>query len=280
MSDPNWSGYSNMFGTSGASTVKGQGGWVDIDEHQENAAGILAEFEARLLATTRYPGVISGMTPTEDDVNDQIDIAAGVAFVLGQKAVGGVSVALAGKSTNTYFLIVDGDEVLEADAYKVTTSEPDDDELCLARFDWDLATTAISNFVDLSPFGVLGQRLDWHTAHEDSALSGDSGYIVACFIAPWRLCIRRPYVRVVVCGSANDTIFDIHTGANGATASIWSDADDRPTVNNADTDGAVVTGALPDQNFLVDQGELIELYVDAVATSATGAQVVIPFTYY
>jgi hypothetical protein len=277
-----WSPYTNQFGTAAAAHIKGQGDLVDVTEHQENAAGTLTEIEALRGYFGPLSGVISGFEPTEDDVNDEIDIAAGVALCRGLKAVGGVSIALGGEGADTYYGFMDPDEVLEADAYQIKNTIPDDDELLLCRFDWDGVNT-ITNFVDLRQKGVLLGHIVWSTPAYDTALSGYDTEVVYSFFTPFPICLRRPSVQIVDCGSgAGPTIYDVKVGTFGATASIWASgaATSGLSVAHDATDGAIVRSLdVPDQNFDVSANTLVEIYQTQSATSATGARVVIPYTY-
>lgn len=277
MAASGWSNYENRFASSDADTVKISGDICDVTEHTENANGVQAELEERW-ATHGWPGVLTGLAPTEDDVNDEIDIATGVGYVSGLKLTGGVSVALAGYASNTYHLYVDPDEALEADAYKIKTAVPDWDELLLARFAWN-GTDTITDFEDLRQRGIESGLIEWSNL-TDEALAAYDTKIIRTFIAPAPLCLRRASARVVTCGTADSNIIDIHTGVAGATASIWSAAGDRITIAHDDTDGLVVHGDLADQNFLVARGELVEIHVDDVATDAAGLSVIVPYTYY
>ena len=270
-----WNEYVDRFASAGATTVVANGDLVTVKEHRENALGVQAEFEVRALAHV-LPGVITGMAPTEDDDDDEIDIAAGVAIVAGLKAVGGVSVSLVGEASGTYYIVVDPDEATEAGAYKAVAT-PTPDQLVLARCDWD-GTDTITNFVDLRQRGQIPWVIEFSSL-ADTALSAYDTKIIKTAIAPCALCIRRVYARVVTCGSADSTIIDVHTGAAGSTASVFGTAGDRPTAANDDTDGAVIE-AQPDANLLVAAGELIEIHVDDVATDAAGLSVLVLASMY
>jgi len=284
MSD--WTEYADRFGASTATTLKSQGDTIETTEHEENALGVQSELEAR--GAAYHPdvsGVISGLAPTEDDTNDEIDIASGVGYCNGRKCVGGVSVPLTGKASDTYYIVVDPSESSEADAYKAiadATFEAYADEnkcLLLARCDWDGSST-ISNFVDLRQWGVNLHEHIWCTAAEDTALSGFSTEVVYRWRASQDICLRRPSAIVVTCGTSGTTTIDIHTGAASSTTSIYSDSGDRISIAYDATDGSVARGGFADQNYKVSAGEVVEVHMDAVATGAAGASVVIPFTAY
>ena len=242
--------------------------------HNSEQTAVKNELLARLDILNRFGGVESGMTPTEDDTNDEIDIAAGVAWVNGKQYAGGVSIALAGEAADDYYAYIDPDEANEADAYKIKTTVPAQDEVLLAKFTWNGSDT-ITNFLDTVQWGLLPGQFVYYSS---AAISAATVFRVPLI---YPICIRRPSCIVDTCGTgAGPTYIDIHTGAAGSTATIWGTASDRLTIAYDDTDGAVVQGGVPDQNYKCTAGQVLEIIVDAAATGATGLSVCVPFTYY
>jgi len=267
--DTGWETYANLFD-------KTTGDAVGVTEHENNAAGTQAEFVSRMLANS-CPGVYSGLAPTEDEPNDEIDIAAGVGYVGGLKLVGATSVSLTGKAAGDYYIYVDPTEDNEVDAYKAKMSVPALTELLLASCTWDGAGT-ITNFLDCRQWGIIpGQFL-----YSSAAALSVATVLRIPLIRP--VCFRRPACVVDTCGSgAGPTYVDVHVGPPGSTVSIWENAASRMTIAHDDTDGAVVYGGVPDASTLewkASAGDVVEIIVDAVATGATGLHVMLPFTEY
>lgn len=277
--------YTNQWGASNATTVKATGDTVETTEFREHAVGVQAENEARFAA--HFPdtgGVFSGLAPTEDEPNDQIDVAAGVGYVNGLKVTGGVSITVTG-AADTYYAVVDGSEANEADAYKLLTDAAyealadENKHILLARFAWNGSDT-ITAFQDLRQYGTNLRHITWHSADETTALSGHSTDIVYCYRAPQAICLRRPTARVYTAGSSGTTLIDIHTGPASNTTTVWATHSNQITIANSATDKAFTRGGTLDQNYLVAAGEVVEIIFDGVAGSGAGAMVDIPYTPY
>ena len=262
--------------TFGGEVSPSGGAVVSAAAHTAMETALQAEFVSRL-ATLGFNGVISGMTPTADGANDEIDIAAGVAFVEGYKAVGGTSIDLSGLAADDYYAYIDPTEANEVDSYKAKTTVPTQAELLLASFTWDGATT-ITNFLDCRQWGIIPGAFHYSSTAAISAAT----ILRVPLIYP--VCIGRPSCIVDTCGTgAGPTYVDVHVGSAGSTVSIWENASDRMTIAHDATDGAVVQGGVPDASTLewkASAGDVLEIIVDAVATGATGLHVVVPFTYY
>lgn len=280
MADTPWTPLDDRFGDSNATTIKAAGDLVETTEHVENAEGVQTEFEERHAAAHPwYSGAYSGMTPTEDDTNDNVDVAAGTAIMSsGKRASGGVSISLVGQSSGTLYAYIDASASSEATAYLVSSSIPSTDDLLLARMTWD-GSSVISSFTNLLQWGTQADEFSFSQA-TDATAAPASGKIIASFMACGNLCIRRPYARLHTCGTAGTNYVDIHTGAAGSTATIWATASDRLTIANSATDGTYYAGGLPDQNYLVSAGQVVEVHMDTTATSAYGLDVMIPYTRY
>ena len=272
-----WENYTNMFGDAAAAHPKAQGDLIDVTEHEENASGVQAEFEARGAAhSPDLPGVISGMAVSASGAT--VTIAAGVALVNGLKAVGGTSLTASG-ATGTYYVYVDPGEADEADAYKVKAAIPDDDELLLHSFVWDGA--AVTSQADCREWGIDGDAFTFNT-DITTDLMPYLNTVIREWIAPRDLTIRSPHVRVNTCGTGGGpTTFDILTGtATGAKASIYSATGSHPSIAHDDTDGTIDRGLPPDTSArLVSAGSVIQFSAELVATGAAGLSVTIPISY-
>lgn len=279
-----WKNYTNQFGAADAATQKAQGDLITVTEHTENASGVLTEFELRGGAYgVDVAGVISGLTPTEDEDNDEIDIASGVAYCNGLKTVGGVSITATG-SAGDYYAYIDPTESDVADAYKIKTTIPTDSELALAKFTWN-GTDTITNFTDIRQFGVDYNFLHYQTQFEDTTIASYNGKIIGIYVAPKPLCIRRPSLMVynTGTGTGGTVVLDVLTGpAIGSVSSIYSAATLKPTVNYDDVDGTINYGDIPDTAYrLVAAGSYVVVSVAVGAlTDAAGMYVTVPFTYY
>lgn len=279
-----WKNYVNQFGASDANTLKAQGDLITVTEHTENASGVLTEFELRGGAYgVDIAGIISGMEPTEDETNDEIDVAAGVAYCNGLKTVGGVSISVSG-SSNDYYAYIDPTESDPADAYKIKTTIPTDSELALAKFTWN-GTDTITNFTDIRQFGVDYNFLHYQTQFEDTTIASYNGKIIGIYVAPKPLCIRRPSLMIynTGTGASGTVVLDVLTGSTiGAVSSIYSAASLKPTINYDDADYTVDYGDIPDTTYrLVSAGSYIVVSVAVGAlTDAAGMYVTVPFTYY
>ncbi len=253
--------------------AKSPGDQVAVTEHTNSADGTQAEFVERMAANP-FNGVVSGMDVTQDDVSYELDVASGVAYIEGYKATVAQSATFVGKAADDYYLYWDPTEANESDALKLKTTIPTQSELLMAYATWD-GTDTITNFVDLRQWGIMPGQIVF------SDLGAMSATTVLRVVMPYPVCIRAPYLIVDTDGSgAGPTLVDIHAGTAGSTASIWSAAGSRFSIAHDATDGAIVTGALPDQNFKMTALQVLEIIVDAVATDATGLHVVVPFTYY
>ena len=146
-----WKNYDNMFGAADAARIRASGDKIEITEFVENAQGTQDEFEARSAAyCPDVGGIISGFAPTEDDDNDQIDIAAGVIYTNGYKATLATSITVTGSSDDYYAYV---DSSATSPTYAISTTIPIDDDIVLAKFTWN-GTDTITNFADIRQFGV------------------------------------------------------------------------------------------------------------------------------
>jgi hypothetical protein len=184
-----------------------------------------------------------------------------------------------GDAAGTWYIYLDGAETDEEDSPKKTqtlATALGADCLLLAAVTWNGSDT-LSDLIDLRQWGRDANPFECFVA---GALGADT--IHWTWIVDKPCAIRRPKARLMTCGSgAGPTVFDILTGANGATASIYSDSGDRFSIAHTDTDGAVVDGAYPDQNFVLAVDDVVELLT--IGTPATGAAdlaVIIPRFYY
>jgi hypothetical protein len=258
--------------------------------------GLRDEINELRAAVMPIPGVISGLAGSIDGTS--VDFAAGVAYAGGYKTLGtnataptspatspavvDLTIAFAGTDgAATYYLYLDGAETAETSALKKTVTlntATGDDCLLLYSVAWDGATT-LSALTDLRQWGVVPGE---YVINVDAALATSIDIRIPVVR---NICLRRPYCIVSTCGSADGpTYVDVQTGAAGSTATIWSAAASRMTIAHDATDGAVVLGGAPDQNYKVAAtpaaAKVIDVDVDAIATGATGLHVVIPFAYY
>lgn len=236
--------------------------------------GIQAEFVGRT-AVCPFNGVISGLEPTEDDTNDEVDIGSGEGYVEGYQIIGTASASLVGESADTYYIYVDPTEANEASAYKAKTTVPTQAELLLASVVWD-GTDTLTSFTDLRQWGVMPGEVELSDTSTSDLTTGTK--FRKHFKYP--VCIRNTSLIIDTCGTAGTTIVDIHTGTAGSTATIWSSADNRFQVGHADSDGAVVAGAIADQNYKLSADDVLEIIVDTVASSAAGIHCSVVYTYY
>lgn len=257
-----WTQYTDIFN-------KATGDEVGVTEHRNNALGIQAELEDRLVAAS-IPGVVSGLAGSISTTN--IAIAAGEGYVGGQRCAGGVNVSFVGKSAATYYVYVDPVETVEASAYKAKTTVPTAAELLICSVAWDGSTT-LSALVDLRQWGIIPQALRY------DSMAAISAATVLRAIMDRAYCLRTPSLIVDTCGTAaGPSLVDIHAGAVGAAASIWSSAGSRFSIAQDAIDGALVAGVTPNQNYKGVAGDIVEVIVDAAATDAAGLHVVVPYS--
>ena len=236
--------------------------------------GIQSEFVDRT-AISPFNGVVSGMAPTEDETNDEIDIASGTGYAEGYRLEGSTSVTLVGEAAGTYYIYVDPTETNETDAYKAKTTFPTQAELLLAKVTWD-GTDTLTSFLDLRQWGTHAGEVELSDPSTSDLSTGTK--FRKHFKYP--VCVRNTSLIIDTCGTAGTTIVDIHTGTAGSTATIWSAAANRFQVGHADTDGAVVAGNVADQNYKLDAEDVLEIIVDTIASSASGIHCSVVYTYY
>lgn len=258
--------------------------------------GLRDEVNELRAAVMPIPGVISGLAGTIDGTS--VDFGAGVAYAGGYKTLGTNATAPTSPATApavvdltiafsvsdgaaTYYLYLDGAETVETSAIKKTVTlntALGDDCLLLYSVAWDGSTT-LSALTDLRAWGVVPGHF---VVNVDAALTTAVDIRIP---VTQNICLRRPMCIVSTCGaSGGPTYVDIQTGTAGSTATIWSSAASRLTIAHDATDGAVVLGGIPDQNYKIAATyaapKAIDIDVDAIATGATGLHVVIPYTLY
>lgn len=107
------------------------------------------EFERRWSEHEAESYVISGLTPTIDSGNDEIDVAAGIGYASGKRWLGDESLAFTTEATDTYYIYWDpSDETLK----KVIdgTGWPATAHIRVCEVLWTLGTTTLSALVDTS----------------------------------------------------------------------------------------------------------------------------------
>jgi len=158
-------------------------------------------------------GVQTGLTPTLDATNDEVDIAGGTCFVAGKRITGSGSEAFTTEATGTYYIYLDASD--ETDPLKKSTSNPGNtgNYLTLCSCTWTLATTTLSDLVDLRPFGVLpwAMQIDLGGALPTASTTDP----VACWAIPRDVWIEDVLLSLYTQGSTSgSTIADVHCGAS------------------------------------------------------------------
>lgn len=235
----------------------------DIDGPEIDAYydGTQLEFEERMEAWSQN-GIESGGALSI--VSTDISIAAGVFWVEGRKFEPAPSTIPfdAGDASNTYFLWVDPTDI--ASPYKKGTSAPGNGFLLLGQVAWDGASV-LSALVDYGRQGIVALVIPFNVV---GAVAVDEiGFWINPGMDGRGFWIEGVKGSCEETGSANSTDIDVKTGAGGSEASILSSGT-LLSIDNTDTNGAVISGTEPDQNRLVAAGQKLIAEVTAIATSA------------
>ncbi len=239
------------------------------DPAQMNAAfdGLQSEFEDRSEAAW-LDGVVAGMGCSINGTG--VDIAAGQAYVQGLLFNGGASVAFDGAAADTYWVYVDPADT--AAPYKRSTSQPGAGKLPLCCVEWD--GSSLSDLVDHRPWGLLPTCLRFTVPGAVSAAT------VGLAVLDRDLWIEDVRIMLADAGSADSTVVDVHVGdAESEPASIFTDQDRRPELDDTAADYSVATSGVPDTNRKATVGQVLRVDVDAVATGASSLAVVVRGRY-
>ncbi|MBM3498127.1 MAG: hypothetical protein FJX74_05595 [Armatimonadetes bacterium] len=220
------------------------------------AQGVQDEFELRD-GDGRLDGVASGLGCSIDDT--EIDIASGRAYVAGKRYSGGASVDFTGKSSDTYFVYIDGAD--DDGPYKAKTSSPTSGELVLCTVDWNGSDT-LSNLDDDAK--VLGlQAHDIVVALPGTAAAG----VQAVIPVAHDLWVESVRIAMSSNGAGSGaTTVDVHLGADGSKGdSIFATQANRPSLAHDAADYTVAVSGMPDGDRKPDAGEHLVIEVDEVA---------------
>ncbi|HUU97228.1 MAG TPA: hypothetical protein VM487_15935 [Phycisphaerae bacterium] len=231
---------------------------VAVAEHRANALGIQAEMEERLdhLVPT-VPGVISGGACSVDDPD--IDVAAIVAYAGGKRYEGSESLTFTvSDAADDYYVYIDPTD----DTTPLTkgTTLPSGNELPLGLVTWN-GTDTLSALVDLRAWGIFPVSFPFGVV---GAVTADT---IAHIVLPHDFWLETVKASLEDCGSgAGPTYIDVHGGAGGSEATVFTTQSRRITIAHDATNGAVVTSGVPDGTRLFTAGQKLLVIVDAVAT--------------
>jgi hypothetical protein len=228
--------------------------------------GLQAELEERMEAAG-LNGIESGCALSISTTN--ISIATGVLWVEGRRFEPAPSTIAftAGDGNNTYYLYVDPTDT--GSPYKKSTSDPGAGYLVLGTVAWNGSDT-LSSLVDYSVTGM--EAWEFH-AQVVGAVSADT---IGFCILPFNVWIESVSASLENCGTAaGPSYIDVHGGAGGSEATIFTTQSRRPTIAHDGTDGAVYTSGVPDGTRKFTAGQKLLVIVDAASTNAADLAVVV-----
>jgi len=228
--------------------------------------GLVAEYEERMEAAS-LNGIESGCEPTISTTN--ISIAAGVMWVEGRRFEPAPSTVAfsAGDGANTYYVYVD--PTATTSPYKKSTADPGAGYLVLCTVAWNGSTT-LSALVDLRAWGIEAWE---HHSHVIGAVTADT---IDMVVLPYNVWIEGVKGSLEECGSAaGPTYVDVHGGAGGSEATIFTTQSRRLTIADTDTNGAVYSSGVPDGTRKFTAGQKLLVQVDGISTGPTDLAVCI-----
>ncbi len=220
--------------------------------------GLQAEVEERLdHLVPSVPGVISGGACSIDGVD--INVAEIVAYAGGKRYEESESVTFSGSdAADDYYIYIDPTD----DVTPLTkgTTLPSGDELPLGLVTWD-GTDTLSALVDLRAWGIFPVSFPFGVV---GAVAADT---IGHIILPCDFWLETVKASLEDCGTgAGPTYIDVHGGAGGSEATIFTTQSRRITIAHDATDGAVVSSGVPDGTRKFTAGQKLIVEVDAVAT--------------
>ena len=232
--------------------------------------GVQAQIEERMEAWA-LPGVISGGACAIDGTDvtvASIDAYAKSSTKL-KRYSGSDSVAFTGDDANdTFYIYLDPtDDVTPLT--KSASAPTAGTDCCLAQVDWNGVDT-LSNLVDLREWGI------WSASFMVQVIGAVSADTIGIIIAPWNFWIETVKASLEVCGDGGGPMYvDVHAGAGGSEATIWTTQARRVSIAHDDTDGAVAEGGVPEANRQVTAGQKMVIITDAVNNNSTDLSVIV-----
>ncbi len=209
-------------------------------------------------------GVVTGLSASVDDPNDEVDVTSGTSFAAGKRITGSGSIAFTTEATNTYYVYLDASD--EPDPLKKSTANPghSGNYLTLCSVDWNLATTTLSNLVDLRVFGLI----PWQASvfKQGTVATGTIGLIAL----PRDVSIEDVQsVQTDNGATSGSTTVDVHLGDSGGSGTtIFTTQSRRPSLAHDAANYTVATSGIPDGDRTADAGQHLEVIVDEVPGTA------------